>query len=364
VNWRDQLKNELRGPLGSVGRWAQGTPVSGLVPERLRQAYLRFQIQVIDGWIPQNLGPEDALVLTQTNNHAQTIEAFIDHHLALGARGIVVFDHGSQDETVQLALRVAPVLVLQSTLNLSNQTVEALLQDRFAQTCWGLNLRPQERFEYPGSDVISLGRRARYLNGHPQDYESFCAQHERERKVFCIGFHKTGTTSMGTLLRDLGYRCVSAYRTRDRGFVQDLAEGRLEALFRIADRANGFEDNPWPLYFKELQARYPGSQFILTTRDPDAWARSVANHFGNQDEPDSAMRRLIYGQDAGDPTGQTERYRARLLAHNEAVRTHFGDSPDLLEVDVSQADVLQRICDFLGHDTDLKAMPHANRRLT
>ena len=31
-------------------------------------------------------------------------------------------------------------------------------------------------------------------------------------KVFCVGFHKTGTSSMGVLLERLGYRVQGAYR--------------------------------------------------------------------------------------------------------------------------------------------------------
>ncbi len=363
---RDRLKQGLRSPLGTLGRWAQDRvpAAAALVPGQIQAPFVRWQVTTVGGWVPADLGPEDALVLTQTRNDADSIEAFIDHHLSLGVRGIVLFDHGSEDETVQLALQRTPVLVLQSALQLNHGTVDQMLEARFGASLWALNLWVSERFDYPASDLISLGRRARYLKGPPGNYDEYCAQHRRDRKVFCIGFHKTGTTSMGTLLRELGYRCMSAYRTRDQAFVQALAKGDLGALFAIADRANAFEDNPWPLFFKEMQARYPGSRFILTTRDPEAWGRSVQNHFGNQAEPDSAMRRLIYGEDAGDPSGQADRYRARMLAHNAAVRTHFKGSPDLLEVDVSQANALGLICDFLGHDTGLERMPHANRRLT
>lgn len=182
-------------------------------------------------------------------------------------------------------------------------------------------------------------------------------------KIFCIGFHKTGTTSMGKLFRKLGYREQGPYKTRDREFVAKLARGDLGELFAVAEGAEAFRDNPWPLFYRELDARFPGSRFILTLRDPDSWIQSAVNHFGSQPDPSSPMRELIYG--AASPVGNERTYAERFVRHNREVREYFADrEQDLLAIDLNEGDALRPICRFLGRRKPwLMRMPHKNRRL-
>jgi hypothetical protein len=182
-------------------------------------------------------------------------------------------------------------------------------------------------------------------------------------KVFCIGFHKTGTTSMGKVFRTLGYVDQGSYKTRDPEFVAKLAHGDLDELFAVAERAEAFQDSPWPIFYRELDARFPGSRFILTLRDPEAWIKSAVNHFGNQRDPSSPMRELIYG--VATPVGNERAYVERFRRHNDEVRAHFaGREQDLLAIDLGEGDALKAICDFLGRRKPwLMRMPHKNRRL-
>jgi hypothetical protein len=182
-------------------------------------------------------------------------------------------------------------------------------------------------------------------------------------KIFCIGFHKTGTTSMGKVLRKLGYREQGAYKTRDREFVAKLARGDLSELFAVAEQADAFRDNPWPIFYRELDARFPGSRFILTLRDPDSWIRSAVNHFGSQPDPSSPMRELIYG--AASPVGNEAIYLERFKRHADEVRAYFaGRERDLLAIDLADGDALGPICAFLGRRKPwFMRMPHKNRRL-
>jgi len=176
------------------------------------------------------------------------------------------------------------------------------------------------------------------------------------RKVFCIGFHKTGTTSMKTALRILGYRVTGPDHVNDR----DIARTLHEVTAALSDRYDAFQDNPWPLVYREMDARHPGSKFILTLRDEDRWYASSRNHFRGRKTP---MRKLIYGPDAGGPKDNEELYKARMRRHNEEVRDYFRDRPDdLLEIDITRGDARwEPICTFLELPVPDRPFPFANK---
>jgi len=179
-------------------------------------------------------------------------------------------------------------------------------------------------------------------------------------KVFCIGFHKTGTTSMRVLLEALGYRVQGHHGVRDAAFVERLRAGDLGELLELAREHDAFEDNPWPIFFRELDRHFPGSQFILTVRDPASWVRSAVDSFGRQPGPGTVMRELVYG--FGSPVGHEDVYRSRFERHQREVREHFrGREEDLLVVDLAEPEALARICGFLGKPPPFERMPHANR---
>ena len=83
-------------------------------------------------------------------------------------------------------------------------------------------------------------------------------------KVFCIGFHKTGTTSLELALKKLGYRVTGSFGTKD----PDIAEKVHEMAYAMVPEYDAFEDNPWPILYRELDERFPGSKFILTRHKP------------------------------------------------------------------------------------------------
>ena len=173
-------------------------------------------------------------------------------------------------------------------------------------------------------------------------------------KVFGIGFHKTGTTSLELALRILRYRVCGAQPQ----MAGALARGDLSGLWPLVETWTAFRDNPWPLVFRELDERYPGAKFILTTRAPENWLRSVLNHFG--DRP-SAMRELIYGY--GSPVGNESAYIARYTEHHEAVRRHFARFPGrLLECSWEEGHGWKELCPFLDQKEPALSFPHANSR--
>jgi hypothetical protein len=176
-----------------------------------------------------------------------------------------------------------------------------------------------------------------------------------EPKVFCIGFHKTGTSSLGAALELLGRRVAGPFGVRDDDISQQALPGALERVPRF----DAFQDNPWPLLYVEMDERFPGSRFVLTVRAEKEWSASVGAHFGGVSTP---MREWIYGAGAGDPVGHDDLYVERYRRHNDEVVAHFADRPDdLLVMDLGRGDGWTELCGFLGADPPGVPFPHANR---
>ena len=174
-------------------------------------------------------------------------------------------------------------------------------------------------------------------------------------KVFCIGFHKTGTTTLEVALKKLGYRVTGSFGTKDPGIAGKVHE----MAYEMVEKYDAFEDNPWPILYKELDARFAGSKFILTRRPAEAWIRSQVKDFASTETP---MRRWIYGENAGCPEGNEDTYVARYERHNREVLDYFKDRPDdLLVFDLPADAGWDKLCVFLGQDIPDEPFPHANK---
>ena len=175
-------------------------------------------------------------------------------------------------------------------------------------------------------------------------------------KVFGIGFHKTGTSSLAVALRHLDYRVTGP------NFVyhEDIARDALDLALKLVPKFDAFQDNPWPILYRELDARFPGSRFVLTMRPTEKWIRSAVRHFGSTPTP---MRKWIYGEGHGAPAGYEAIYVERYERHNREVEDYFRDRPDdLLVLRVTEGDGWEKLAPFLGIDIDVPTIPfpHAN----
>jgi len=171
-------------------------------------------------------------------------------------------------------------------------------------------------------------------------------------KVFGIGFHKTATTSLKFALDHYGYRVTGPNGRND----PDIANNALALCCDLAERFDGFQDNPWPIVYREMDERFPGSKFVLTTRPTERWLKSVVEHFADQD---TAMREWIYG--IGHPLGNEDVYVARYERHNREVKEYFADRPDaLLELKITEGDGWDKLAPFLGRPIPDAEFPRAN----
>lgn len=172
-------------------------------------------------------------------------------------------------------------------------------------------------------------------------------------RVFCIGWHKTGTSTLGLALIELGYSVVGCRLD----MVHPLRRGDIDSALATAGQYDAVQDVPWAALFRELDDRYPGSRFILTERDESAWLRSAARHFDGTYVP---MHEWLYGQ--GILEGNEQLYLERYRRHNREVREYFrGRESDLLIMNLENGNGWDMLCDFLGREIPRRPFPHANK---
>jgi hypothetical protein len=180
------------------------------------------------------------------------------------------------------------------------------------------------------------------------------------RKVFGIGFQKTGTTSLGTIFDKLGYRTAGYHQFRNLAAREAVSMAEIEAqVLQLAQEVDAAKDTPWPLFYQSLDRAFPGSKFIHVTRRPEAWIRSAVKDFGA--EP-NAIHQAIYGVPC--PQGHEAVWLERYNRHNAEVAEYFKDRPDdclFLTLDAGVS--YEAVCDFLGEPRVGQGVPKANTRL-
>ena len=183
-----------------------------------------------------------------------------------------------------------------------------------------------------------------------------------EPKVFCIGFHKTGTSSLAKALETLGYnlcRRIKNIESKMEGesVLECLSNNSPDAILKAAKNFNAFADNPWVLLFKEVDKEFPGSKFILSIRSEEEWLKSVLSYFQSYE---TEIRKLIYGK--ASPLGNEQIYLERYRRHNQEVREYFKHRPDDLLLLRSEQLDWEDLCTFLGKEIPDIAFPYENQR--
>lgn len=185
-------------------------------------------------------------------------------------------------------------------------------------------------------------------------------------RIFGIGLHKTGTTSLHLALEELGFE--SAHWRSARWAKRIWQEVSTEGRSLTVDREYALTDLPIPFLFKELDAAYPGSKFILTLRDEEKWINSVRNHWDHEKNPfrhrwnddpfTHKAHKLLYGQKGFNAELFLERYRR----HIDEVFEHFGDRLDdlmVMDMDDPCCGGWTSLCGFLDKPIPAVPYPHA-----
>jgi 3'-phosphoadenosine 5'-phosphosulfate (PAPS) 3'-phosphatase len=176
-------------------------------------------------------------------------------------------------------------------------------------------------------------------------------------KIFGIGLSKTGTSSLAGALELLGYR------TKDYPGAQTYVPSDLATLEPgLLDAYDAFTDTPIPSLYKALDARYPGSKFILTIRDMDGWLKSCKKQFTEKHAANlNAAHHQLFMELYGCTTFDEARFREGYERFTRDVLEHFGDRPDdLLVLNVTAGEGWEKLCPFLDRPEPGVPFPKAN----
>jgi len=164
-------------------------------------------------------------------------------------------------------------------------------------------------------------------------------------KVFCIGYNKTGTTTVGKSLEILGFRNSSFNKTVWRKYYKT---GDLEKIIKYTSRFESFDDLPW---LKEdiipiMDKKFPNSKFIYLERDETSWKSSFKN-----------WNIKVTGKAPNVEVGW-EKY----LKHRLFVFSYFkGREDDLLVLQVNDPNGFKKLGEFLGRKSPQLNFPHFNK---
>jgi hypothetical protein len=172
-------------------------------------------------------------------------------------------------------------------------------------------------------------------------------------KIFGIGLNKTATGTLHEALMMLGFRSLHWKAAPDDEPADNAvfrAQGEGLPLLTYIPGYDAYSDI-WPIIhnFDVLDEQYPGSRFVLTTRDLDDWLESRTRHVERHD-PGAALA--------------PDEWRRGFELHHRRVKEYFAGRSDLLVVDITREPRWEDLCEFLGRPVPDVPFPWANRRPT
>lgn len=180
-------------------------------------------------------------------------------------------------------------------------------------------------------------------------------------KVFCVGWSKTGTTSLAEAFRILGlftWQCAP-WTIGINYYSSDISDISID--FSALNDYTAAADLPICALYPELDKQFPGSKFILTTRPEDKWVDSAIhqlNELYDSHGEIGAIARWGYGADKIDRDILLQRYRQ----HNQQVLDYFKNRSDLLVLDMDEDNQWNKLCSFLNLPEPDCAYPYLNKR--
>jgi hypothetical protein len=162
-----------------------------------------------------------------------------------------------------------------------------------------------------------------------------------DHKVFCVGFWKTGTTSIYQALNILGYRAgrlIHVGVEPKQGWLAYIKNCNYDA----------YTDDPISFIYKDLDKLFPKSKFILTEREKTSFAKSYINYF--------------QGTEFEKSPEEVDEVLETYEKHNQGVKEYFKNRPEqLLVINVIAGEGWEKLCTFLNKPFPKTPFPHKNK---
>jgi len=176
-------------------------------------------------------------------------------------------------------------------------------------------------------------------------------------KVFGLGMSRTGTTTLGNCLEILGYNVT------DNNFelCKDIKNNNYNNLWKVIDKFDAFEDNPYPFVYKEVYKKYPNAKYILTTHiDSKSWLKSYIRHciYGKRKTLWNSVRHNQILYNIPHPVNNEKEFISLYENHNKKVRNFFKDKDNFIEICWMKGDGWNKLCKFLDKPIPNVPFPH------
>jgi len=153
------------------------------------------------------------------------------------------------------------------------------------------------------------------------------------KKIFCLSFQRTGTTSVAAFLDWAGYKVTPWSVSRLNKWGKKWYEKNYDKIFESFDFRfhTAFQDSPWfaPNFYEVLLNRFPDAKFILMRRNSNDWFQSMLRHSNEKNPGNTKIHCHVYRRD--------EEYQQYML-----------DNPNRVE-DLDSIDNLFDITDYRDH---------------
>lgn len=189
-----------------------------------------------------------------------------------------------------------------------------------------------------------------------------------QQKVFGIGLSRTGTKSLTLALNILGISVI--HYPNNAATYHDLITGNYK--FSVLQDFQGITDITVVPYYAQLDKLFPGSKFILTTRNRPTWLNSMEAHWRDKpiledgeiekitkiDPIKIKLRQFLRAAVYGIHTFDQERLGYIYDLHHKNVREYFSDRPeDLLVINICQGEGWEKLCPFLHQPLPTRMFP-------
>lgn len=200
---------------------------------------------------------------------------------------------------------------------------------------------------------------------------------------------RTGTTSVGAFFKAVNFNVADWPTSFAQQWSYSWYNGDFERIFNDPLFKNNqvFEDDPWwlPEFYKVLYHRFPNAKFILFTRDPQAWVKSMVSHSKGKTLGNTLRHAKVYRREAEfyeqiggaglaaynhnerdnlmSLKGKEKHYAALYERRNFEVEEFFKlHSPEsLFTADLNDTEKWQKLANFMGLKVPVDFAVHENK---